>query len=161
MARSWCGQEPANRSNIDNRSPAALRQHLFHLVLKQEKQRLYIDSEDTVEVLFRLIDEQTVVPRYSCVVGCIIQMPKGLDRKWHDAACFIGPAEICPKECRTSSVAADVADQPPPIALTPPSNQYLRAQLDHPSRGGSANTTGSTIDECDLSGRTTVVNPYD
>jgi hypothetical protein len=80
-------------------------------------------------------------------------MPKGLDRKWHNAARFIGPAEICPEECRTSSLAPDLVNQQPPFALAPPRNNYLRAQLRHTSRGGSANAAGSTSDECDLSGR--------
>src|ERR1700730_5439805 len=57
VASTWCGQDPADRRSIDDRSPAALRQHLFHLVLNQEKQRLYVHSENTVEVLLRLIDE--------------------------------------------------------------------------------------------------------
>jgi hypothetical protein len=85
-------------------------------------------------------------------------MPKGLDRKGHNAARFIGSAEICPKECRTSSVAADLVDQQPPFALAPPCNNYLRAQLRHTDRRGSANAAGSTGDERDLSGRNTLLN---
>jgi hypothetical protein len=84
-------------------------------------------------------------------------MAKGLDRKWHDAARFIGSAEICPEECRTSSVAANLFDQEPPFAQAPPRYNYFRAQLRHTSRSGSANAASSTGDECDFVGRNTVL----
>src|SRR6516225_9677464 len=62
---SWNRQHSADRGSIDDRASLSLCEHLVHLLPKQKKQRLYVDIEYTIEVLFCLIDQQPVLVRTS------------------------------------------------------------------------------------------------
>ena len=87
-----------------------LRHHLFDLILKQQKQGLYIHSKDPIKICLRLIGEQPIITGDSSIIECVIEPSERFESEWYDPFHLIGLAEVGLDEGRRSALVPDVID---------------------------------------------------